>query len=246
MAEPIGPEAYLAIAASVRNAVNNYRDKKRVEENHKLAVISADSSKSSLTLPANELLSYSGLKIGNDGYVQWAVDNPAHPRNWSGKRKAFDLGLILLLEFAMNAMSAGGTPASFYGSGVLGHGMEVGLAGFTTMYVENVGGLLGGRFFPPCTNADFDPGTCSAKRWVLYCYPHTLTSPDAGRCTSPQRSSTASSASQWPRLQVSQASSLAVSSLVPFPPSRPSPLVVVLKTSSSLKVACGLSFPGPW
>ena len=138
MAEPIGPEVYLAIAASVHNAVNAYRDKKRVEKNHKLAIISADSSKSSLTLPANELLSYSGLKIGNDCYVQWALDNPAHPRNWSGKRKAYDLGLILFLDFFMNAISAGGTPASFYGSGVLGHRMEVGLGGYTTMYVESI------------------------------------------------------------------------------------------------------------
>ena len=140
MAEPIGPEVYLAIAASVHNVVNNYREKKRVEQNHKLAIISTDSSKSSLTLPANELLSYSGLKIGNDGYVQWAIDSPAHPRNWSWERKAYDFGLILFLEFFMSAISAGGTPASFYGLGALGHRREVGLAGFTTMYVCNIPG----------------------------------------------------------------------------------------------------------
>lgn len=139
MAEPIGPEAYLAIAASVQNAVNNYRDKKRAEQNTKLTIVSADSSKSSLTLPADELLLYSGLKIGNDGYVQWAMDSPAHPRNWSRVRKVYDLGLILFLEFLMSAISAGGTPASFYGLGVLGHRREVGLVGFTTMFVESIG-----------------------------------------------------------------------------------------------------------
>lgn len=133
MAEPIGPEAYLAIATSVQNAVSNYRDKKHVEQNHKLAIISADSSKSSLTLPADELLSCSGLKIGNDGYVQWALDSPAHPRNWSRGRKAYDVGLILSLEFLMSVVSAAGTPASFYGLGVLGQRREVGLVGFTTM-----------------------------------------------------------------------------------------------------------------
>lgn len=133
MAEPIGPEVYLAIATSVQKAVNNYRDKKRVEQNHKLVSISTDSSKSSLTLPADELLSCSGLKIGNDGYVQWALDSPLHPRNWSRGRKAYDLGLILFLEFVMSAISAGGTPASMYGLGVLGHRREVGLVGFTTM-----------------------------------------------------------------------------------------------------------------
>ena len=133
MAEPIGPQVYLAIATSVQKAVNNYRDKKRVEQNHKLVSISADSSKSSLALPADELLSCSGLKIGNDGYVQWALDSPTHPRNWSRGRKAYDLALILFLEFVMSAISAGGTPASFYGLGVLGHTREVGLVGFTTM-----------------------------------------------------------------------------------------------------------------
>ena len=137
MAEPIGPEVYLAIAASVQNAVNNYRDKKRVERNEKFAKISADSSKSSLTLPGDELLSVSGLKIGKDD-VQWALDSPAHPKNWWRGRKAYDLGLILFLEFFMSAVSAGGTPASFYALGDLVHSREVGLVGFTTMYVENV------------------------------------------------------------------------------------------------------------
>lgn len=133
MAEPIGPEAYLAVAASMQNAVNKYRDNKRVKQNQKLAIISTDSSKSSLTLAADELRSHSALKIGNDGYVQWAVESPAHPRNWSRERKAYDVGLIFFLEFFMSAVSAAGTPASFYALGDLGHRREVGLVGFTTM-----------------------------------------------------------------------------------------------------------------
>ena len=242
MAEPIGPEVYLAIATSMQNAVDNHRDKKRAEQNNKLAIISADSSKASLTLPADESLSCSGLKVGNDGYVQWAMDSPAHPRNWSRDRKAYDLGLILFLEFSMSAVSAGGTPASFYGSGVLGHGREVGLVGFTTMYV----GYVGRAIVSNARNADLNPGTCSVRHWVLYYYPHTPINSDAGRCISLQRSSTASSASQWPQLQMSQASSSAVSSLVSSPLSQPSLLVVALKTSSALKGACGPSFPGHW
>lgn len=133
MAEPVGPEVYLAIATSMQNVLNNYRDKKRVEQNKKLAIISADSSKSSLTLPADELLSHSGLKVGNDGYVQWAMDSPAHPRNWSREKKAHDVGLIFFLEFFMSAISAAGIPTSFYALGNLGHRREVGLVGFTTM-----------------------------------------------------------------------------------------------------------------
>lgn len=63
---------------------------------------------------------------------------------------------------------------------------------------------------------------------------------------SPQRSSTASSASQWLQLQILQASSLGVSSLVSSPLPWPSLLVIVLKTSSALKVACWPSLPGHW
>ena len=39
-----------------------------------------------------------GLQIGNNGYIVWRKDNPAHPRNWSGRRKAFDVGLIVLFD----------------------------------------------------------------------------------------------------------------------------------------------------
>lgn len=145
MAEPIGPEAYLAIAASVQNAFTNYRDKKRVEQNNKLAIISADSSKSSLTLAVDELLSFSGLKVDNDGYVQWAMETPAHPRNWSRGRKAYDLGLVLFWEFFMSTVGAGGTPASFYGLGDLGRTREVGLVAFTTMCVEGVERVIARR-----------------------------------------------------------------------------------------------------
>ncbi|KAF6230409.1 hypothetical protein HO133_004751 [Letharia lupina] len=180
MAEPIGPEVYLAIATSMQNAVNNYRDKKRVEQNNKLAIISADSSKASLTLPAHESLSCSGLKVGNDGYVQWAMDSPAHPRNWSRDRKAYDLGLILFLEFSMSAVSAGGTPASFYGSGVLGHGREVGLVGFTTMYL--LGQALGALLISPYADK-FGRRTlyiASAFLYSVFCLPVAATSNIAG------------------------------------------------------------------
>lgn len=39
-----------------------------------------------------------GLQINNSGYVVWRKDNPAHPRNWTGTRKAFDIGLIILFD----------------------------------------------------------------------------------------------------------------------------------------------------
>lgn len=180
MAEPIGPEVYLAIAASMQNAVNKYRDNKRVKQNQKLAIISADSSKSSLTLPADELLSHSALKIGNDGYVQWAMDSRAHPRNWSRERKAYDIGLILFMEFFMSAISAAGTPASFYALGDLGHRREVGLVGFTTMYL--LGQALGALLLSPYSDK-FGRRTlyiASAFLYSVFCLPVAATSNIAG------------------------------------------------------------------
>ena len=137
MADPIAPEAYIAIAAAVHSAVTNHRDKKPAQHNDKAADVSAKSSESSLTLPADELLTHAGLKVGNEGYVQWTMHNSAHPRNWSRKRKAYDFGLILFLEFFMSAISAVGIPASFDGPELLGYSREVGLLAFTTMWVAS-------------------------------------------------------------------------------------------------------------
>jgi len=40
-----------------------------------------------------------GLVLNQDGYIQWYPQNPKHPRNWTGKRKAYNTAVILLLEF---------------------------------------------------------------------------------------------------------------------------------------------------
>jgi hypothetical protein len=41
-----------------------------------------------------------GLEFTPDGlHVRWANTNPNHPRNWRTLRKAYDIGLIILLEF---------------------------------------------------------------------------------------------------------------------------------------------------
>ena len=139
MAEPISPEAYLALAATVNNAVNSYRGKRTPDEQSDSTtnVSAAAGAKAPAALPTDELLSYAGLKIGNDGYVQLVAESPAHPRNWSRRRKAYDFGLILFSEFFMNGVGAAGTPASSDdGVKVLGHwSREVRLVAFTTMYV---------------------------------------------------------------------------------------------------------------
>lgn len=40
------------------------------------------------------------LELTPDGrYIRWACSNPQHPRNWHPLRKAYDIGIIILLEF---------------------------------------------------------------------------------------------------------------------------------------------------
>lgn len=40
------------------------------------------------------------LELTPDGrYIRWANTNPRHPRNWRPLRKAYDIGIIILLEF---------------------------------------------------------------------------------------------------------------------------------------------------
>ena len=171
MVEPLGPEVYLAVAESMSDAVDKYRDKKRAKQNKKLAIVSAANSTPSLIRPADQLLICSGLKVGNDGYLQWDMGSPDLPENWSRRRKSYDFVLILFLECFMSSISAGGTPASFDGVGALGQKSEVGLVVFTTTYVQREPeGLF------QCTNAEPNLGTCSAKRWVFYFLPHTPTS----------------------------------------------------------------------
>ena len=135
MAEPISPEAYLAIAATVHSAVNNYRDKRAPDEQKDRTTNTGADNGSKAT---DELLSYAGLKVGNDGYVQLVPDGPTHPRNWSRRRKAYDFGLILFSEFFMSGVGAAGTPASSDGVESLGQSGEVGLVAFTTMYVVDI------------------------------------------------------------------------------------------------------------
>lgn len=45
-----------------------------------------------------EILEDLGLMLAVDDYVKWRTDASAHPRNWTSTRKAFDTGLVLLLD----------------------------------------------------------------------------------------------------------------------------------------------------
>ena len=58
------------------------------------------------TVPTNkgtleDALEDQGLERTGDekNTVRWAFMNPRHPRNWSLRRKAYDITIIILLEF---------------------------------------------------------------------------------------------------------------------------------------------------
>lgn len=40
-----------------------------------------------------------GLELTPDGnYGRWATSNKDHPRNWPGRRKVYDIGLVIFLD----------------------------------------------------------------------------------------------------------------------------------------------------
>jgi len=44
------------------------------------------------------LAKYGLVHNRKSGYVEWRPDNPDHPRNWTAKRKAYDILVVLFFE----------------------------------------------------------------------------------------------------------------------------------------------------
>jgi MFS family permease len=92
-------------------------------------------------------LSLHGLEVNSDGYIDWAKNSPSHPQNWSVRRKAYDIGLIIFLDFFTTGVSAGGTPASTFALDDFHIGSTLGIFAFASIYL--VGQGLGGLLFSP-------------------------------------------------------------------------------------------------
>lgn len=45
-----------------------------------------------------ETLEKFGLRLEDDGCLNWRADASAHPRNWSVSRRAFDTSVLLALD----------------------------------------------------------------------------------------------------------------------------------------------------
>lgn len=49
-------------------------------------------------LELEEILKNLGLRLDNDGCLNWRMDASTHPRNWSVSRRAFDTSILLALD----------------------------------------------------------------------------------------------------------------------------------------------------
>lgn len=58
-----------------------------------------------MTAMLQEELAIHGLRLDNEGNVDWDLSNPEHPQNWSEWRKSYNNAMIFWLEFFMTAIS---------------------------------------------------------------------------------------------------------------------------------------------
>jgi hypothetical protein len=138
MSEPIGSEAYLAIANITLGALHEYRDKRQFKQQQKLAKIDSEISTWRTGSSAvsggslEDLLVHEGLVVDEDGYVKWNMENSTVPQKWSKASKCYHLGFIISLNSMLSAMSNAGAPASGYVLKRFAISNIVGLLAFTT------------------------------------------------------------------------------------------------------------------
>ncbi|KAL4821607.1 major facilitator superfamily domain-containing protein [Aspergillus spinulosporus] len=93
-----------------------------------------------------------GLEFTPDGqYVRWANTNPKHPRNWPTIRKAYDIGLIIFLEFYTTTINASGATTAKDAR----HEFEIDLtlAVFLSVSTYALAQAFGNVVFPPYSEA---------------------------------------------------------------------------------------------
>ncbi|KAL2868771.1 major facilitator superfamily domain-containing protein [Aspergillus lucknowensis] len=92
------------------------------------------------------------LELTPDGlYVRWASTNPNHPRNWHPVRKAYDIGVIILLEFYTTTINASGATAAKDARHEFGISLTLAVFLFVSTY--SLAQSLGNIIFPPYSEA---------------------------------------------------------------------------------------------
>lgn len=107
-----------------------------------------------------------GLQLNESGFIRWGNDNPKHPRNWSGKAKAYNTVIILLLEFITSAVGTAGTAAAQEMQDDFDVGLALSIFCLTSTYL--IGQGIGGVFFPPYSEI-FGRKTLYIVSTFVYC-----------------------------------------------------------------------------
>ena len=113
-----------------------------------------------------EQLELHGLELSSDGHIKWMKTNPAHPRNWSATRKAYNTTVILLLELVTTMNGTAGTPVADAAQHTYGIDQSLAVFIFTSTYILGQG--LGGIFFPPFSEVT-GRKTLYVTSSILYC-----------------------------------------------------------------------------
>ncbi|RAK96239.1 MFS general substrate transporter [Aspergillus ibericus CBS 121593] len=107
-----------------------------------------------------------GLRLNENGFIRWGNDNPKHPRNWSGKAKAYNAVIILLLEFITSAVGTAGTAAAQSMQDDFDVDLALSIFCLTSTYL--IGQGIGGVFFPPYSEI-FGRKTLYIVSTFIYC-----------------------------------------------------------------------------
>ncbi|KAL5350604.1 hypothetical protein ACLOAV_004173 [Pseudogymnoascus australis] len=119
-----------------------------------------------------ETLEKFGLRLEDDGCLNWRADASAHPRNWSVSRRAFDTSVLLALDLYTTAISTSGPSMAQAAMKEMGLGHIKSLIAFSSMY--QFGQALGGVVFPPYSEC-FGRKAVYIATTLIYCLACVLT-----------------------------------------------------------------------
>jgi hypothetical protein len=73
------------------------------------------------------------LQRTQSGYLEWWKDHEEYPRNWSSRRKSFDIAIVLFFEFYSTVISTTGPSAATSARKEFGQSRVISLVAFNFM-----------------------------------------------------------------------------------------------------------------
>ncbi|KFY06803.1 hypothetical protein V492_07724 [Pseudogymnoascus sp. VKM F-4246] len=126
-----------------------------------------------VNLELEQTLKEFGLRLENDGCLNWRMDASVHPRNWSVLRRSFDTSVLLALDLYTTAISTSGPSMAQAAMKDMDLGHIKALIAFSSMY--QFGQALGGVVFPPYSES-FGRKAVYIATTLIYCLACILTS----------------------------------------------------------------------